>query len=108
MRYLRWILLSAAAVAAVGCGGGGGGGGNGARNTEVAGVVIDLDGNAVRGARVWINEFGETDSNSSGAYLLDDVAEGDWRVRASVTQNGTTYEAETVVRVFDGVRAKNV
>lgn len=108
MRFLRWILISAAAVAVFGCGGGGGTGGNGARNAEVAGVVIDLDGNAVRGARVWINEFGETDSNSSGAYLLDGISDGDWRVRATVTQNGTTYEAETVVRVFEGERTKNI
>lgn len=108
MRCLRWILLSAAAAAVISCGGGGGGGGNNARNAEVAGVVIDLDGNAVRGARVWINEFGDTDSNSSGAYVLEGVSEGDWRVRASVTRDGTTYEAETVVRVFNGERAKNV
>jgi len=106
MGILRCIFYSAALLALVGCGGGSGG--NGPRNAEVSGIVTDFNGNPVRGARVFINQFGETDSNSSGAYQLHNVSEGDFKVRAEITQDGITYKGENVARVFSGERTKSV
>ena len=100
------MLFLAAVMALVGCGGGGAG--SGARNAEVAGIVTDFNGDVVRGARVWIDQHGETDSNSSGAYLLSDISEGDYKVRAEIVKDGIRYRGENVARVFDGERSKNV
>lgn len=88
-----------------GCGGGGAG--SGPRNAEVAGIVTDFNGNAVRDAKVWINQFGETRTNSSGAYLLTGISEGDWKVRAEISKDGVKYSGENVARVFTGERTKS-
>ena len=91
----------------LGCGGSGGSG-TGPRNSEISGIVTDFDGNAVRGARVWINQFGETDSNSNGSYVLRSVAEGEWRIRAEVNVNGVRYRGENLAQVFESERSRSV
>ncbi|MBC8065256.1 MAG: carboxypeptidase regulatory-like domain-containing protein [Chlorobia bacterium] len=108
MRILRWISYSAAVLALAGCGGGGGGAGSGPRTAEVSGIVTDFNGDVVRGARVWINEFGETDTNSAGTYILDHIAEGDWKIRSEIEKDGIVYKGENVARVFEGERSKSV
>jgi hypothetical protein len=106
MGILRCIFYSAALLALVGCGGGGNKGGG--QTAEVTGIVTDFNGNVVRGARVWINQFGETDSNSSGAYVLDGITQGEFKVRAEIVRDGIRYQGENTVRVFEGIREKSV
>jgi len=92
-------------LALVGCGGGHG---SGPRNTEISGIVTDINGDIVRNARVWINGFGETHSNSSGAYVLTDISTGDFVIRAQIDQDGITYKGENVARTFDSERTKSL
>jgi hypothetical protein len=108
MRFLRYAACIAPLLFLAGCGGGGAGGTHGPRTAEVAGIVTDFNGDVVRGAKVWINQFGETDSNSSGAYILDRIGEGDWKVRAEIVKDGIRYKGENVARVFEGERTKSV
>jgi hypothetical protein len=107
MSIHKWFAFTLAAAVLFGCGGGSGGGG-GAQDAEVSGIVTDFDGAAVRGARVWIDQFGETDSNSNGSYVLEDVSEGEWKIRAEVTRDGVRYRGENLAQTFPGERAKSV
>lgn len=91
-------------LAVAGCGGGKGG----AHNAELSGIVTDINGDIVRNAKVWINGFGETTTNSSGAYVLKSISEGDWVVRAEITQDDIRYKGENVARIFDGERTKSL
>lgn len=104
MRTLFYIPGLVAVLAVIGCGGGKGG----PRNTEVSGIVTDIDGNSVRNARVYISGFGETRSNSSGAYVLDNIGEGDYVVRAEITQDGVKFTGSNVARTFQNERSKSV
>lgn len=92
-------------LALAGCGGGHG---SGPRDTQVSGIVTDINGDIVRNARVWINGFGETHSNSSGAYVLQDINEGDFVIRAEIDQDGVTFKGENVVRTTHDLRSKSV
>lgn len=107
MRILNWLVYAVVLFAISGCGGGGGGNGSGAAG-QVSGVVLDFNGNQVRGARVRIDGVGETVSNSGGSFMIDNVREGDFRVRADITQDGLEYKGENVVRVFEDLRSKSV
>jgi hypothetical protein len=107
MKVLRWFLYPAVVAGVLGCGGDGGGN-LGPRNSEVSGIVTNFNGEAVRGARVWINQFGETDSNSGGSYVLERISEGEWRVRAEVDVNGVRYRGENLAQVFESERSRSV
>lgn len=106
MRFLQGLISLVILVAMFGCGGGGGTG-SGIRG-EVTGLILDFNGDAVRGATVWIDGSGETVSNSAGTFLLENVSPGDRRVRAEIVQDGLTYRGENMVRVFEGERSKSV
>ena len=74
---------------------------------QVAGVVTDSNGGVVRGARVtWGSR--STTSNASGAFLLENVAEGDQLIRADITQDGLRYSGQNVVQVFTQERSKSL
>ncbi len=105
MRLLHGLVCLAMLFAMAGCGGGGTGSGV---KGEVSGLILDYNGDAVRGAKVWIDGSGETLSNSAGTFLLHDVRPGDRRVRAEIVQDGLTYRGENMVRVFEGERSKSV
>ncbi|MFZ4508477.1 MAG: carboxypeptidase-like regulatory domain-containing protein [Fimbriimonas sp.] len=99
-------LLALAILGATGCGG------DSKENGDVAGVVFDQDGNVVRGARVYYDLEGstnkdvETVSNSSGAYVLTGIAEGDKKIWAVITQGTKRYVGVNVVRINRGERTK--
>lgn len=107
MRILQWLVGATALFAVAGCGGGGGGTGSGPAG-QVSGLILDFNGEPVRGARVWINNGSETDSNSGGSFVLEDVRPGDWKVRAEIDQEGVTYQGENTVRVFSNERTKSL
>lgn len=74
---------------------------------QVAGVVTDSNGGVVRGAAVtWGSR--STTSNASGAFLLENVSEGDQLIRAQITQDGLRYTGQNVVQVFTQERSKSL
>lgn len=98
--------MAALAGALEGCGGGGA-----ARNGGVSGVLFDVNGDVVRGARVWVDLPGtndpETASNSSGSYALEGLPEGVNLVRAEITQDGIRYYGQNMIQVFERERSKS-
>lgn len=77
---------------------------------EVSGVIYDANGNVVRGARVWVEggKRPQTYSNSSGAFVLTDVNEGDNYIQAEVSIGGIHYIGQNVATVFGRERSKSV
>ena len=73
---------------------------------EISGIVFDVDGNVVRGARVYLDDV-ETTSNSSGSYILRGVTQQEVKIKAAITQDGIGYYGEQYVPLFDGERSKN-
>jgi hypothetical protein len=73
-------------------------------------VITDVNGDPVRDARVFITgpRRLETQSNSSGAYVLDGVPEGDILVQASVTQDNIRFYGQNMARIFGNERNKSV
>ena len=76
---------------------------------EVSGNIIDLDGALVQNATVTCAGRTAT-SNTSGAYVINDLPEGTFRVRATSQPNndGITFSAETRIQVFPLERSKSV
>ncbi|HMS56984.1 MAG TPA: carboxypeptidase-like regulatory domain-containing protein [Fimbriimonadaceae bacterium] len=85
------------------------GGGGQKEVGQVAGQIYDANGDPVRGARVWTDTNGrrETVSNSTGAYVLTDVGEGDIYVQAEVDAGGARFIGQNVARIFGGERTKS-
>jgi hypothetical protein len=81
----------------IACGGGGTTG-----QGSVSGLVLDINGNPVRGARVFTagTRIRETFSTNSGSYQLNGVTAEDILVQAEISQNGTFYRGENLARVF--------
>lgn len=103
---VRSVLLGLlAGLLAVGCGGGGT-----TQFGEVSGVIYDANGNVVRGARVYVEQPTniETVSNSSGAFVLSNVPEGDVYVQAETRVGGIRYMGQNVARVFGNERSKSI
>lgn len=78
---------------------------------QVAGNVTDVNGNPARGAKVYYTESGReysTLTNSSGAYVLAEVPEGDIVLRAELTQDSIRYVGANTARVFKDERTKSV
>lgn len=101
----RVCFLALGLIALAGCNNGSGVLG------EVSGVIYDGSGAVVRNARVWVStskDRAETRSNSSGAYILEGVPEGDTFIQAEITVDGLKYIGQNVARVFDGERSKSV
>lgn len=103
---LRWICASIAIAIVLGCSGGGTSKGNG----TVSGNVADLDGNPVRHAKVYPtkdpNTF--TYTNSSGAFTLANVPEGDPTIAAEIVIGGVSFYGENILRVFQGEPSKSM
>ncbi|MFN3730001.1 MAG: carboxypeptidase regulatory-like domain-containing protein [Fimbriimonadaceae bacterium] len=99
----------ALAVMAVGIGVWGCGGTGGTQKTpgQVSGLIVDLDGNSVRGARVTVDGR-ETFSNSNGSFLLTNVRVGDHLIRAEIQQNGLQFRGQNMVSVFEGELSRGV
>lgn len=106
MSKLRWFSALVAVAVILACGGGEDGRGLG----TVSGNVSDLDGNPVRGATVFANGDRSkiTRTNSSGAFLLLNVREGNSRVSAEITKGGITYYGENVISVFANEASKSL
>jgi hypothetical protein len=77
--------------------------------SQISGVVTDLNGDIVRGARVFTTgrDPVTTFTNSSGAYVLENVRREGVLVQAEITQNGVEYFGQNTARVFEGERSKN-
>lgn len=102
-RFLGFAGITVVLLAAA-CGGSGG---SSRFKGEVAGLVTDANGAPVRGARVFADGK-ETYSNSSGAFVLSGVGEGDHLIRAEITQNGIDFNGQNVARIFRGDRTKSL
>ncbi len=89
------------ALLAVGCGGSNLGIGN------LSGVVFDQNGDVVRNAKVSAGGH-NTQTNSSGAYVLTGVSADDLLVTAEVTVSGNKFTGQNVARVFQGERTKSL
>jgi len=74
---------------------------------EISGLVMDANGEPVRGARVFALGR-ETTSNSIGTFMLDRIPEGDHLVRAEITQDGIEFTGLNVARVFRFERTQNL
>lgn len=106
----RLALLSGVLFAAVlaGCGG------ETKNPGDISGVVFDENGDVVRDARVYFDIPGtkqgdrETVTNSSGAYVLTSVSEGDRLIRASIQIGPTRYYGSNLARITRGERTKNI
>ena len=95
----NWIALGILVMAILGCGGAGAGAGVG----SVAGLILDMNGNPVRGARVFVNDgtLRETSSNSSGSYNIAGVSATDILIKAEYDNGTTLFQGQNLARVFD-------
>ena len=93
----NWIAFGLLMVAILGCGGVGAGVGS------VAGLILDVNGDPVRGARVFVDDgtLRETNSNSSGSYLITGVSATDILVKAEFDNGSTFFQGQNLARVFD-------
>jgi hypothetical protein len=95
----NWFALGIVITALFGCGGSGAGVGLG----NVAGLVLDLNGNPVRGARVFVDDtvIRETKSNSAGSYNISGVSAQDILIKAEYDDGNVLYQGQNLARVFD-------
>jgi len=103
----RYVLAGLVLAVIFGCGGGGDkSNGFGA----VSGNVADLDGNPVRNAKVFPvkKPTTYTQTNSSGAFVLTGVADGDTTLAAELILNGVSYYGENTLRVYNGEQSKSM
>lgn len=100
-----YVLFALTLLSILACGGGGGAGSN--APGQVSGVVFDANGNVVRGARVFV-QGKETFSNSSGAYVLTGLDDGDFIIRAEIFKNALNFNGQNLAQIFPGERSKNV
>ncbi|MBI1332483.1 MAG: hypothetical protein GC165_06355 [Armatimonadetes bacterium] len=100
----NWIPLALLVATILGCGGSSVGVGS------IAGLVLDMNGNPVRGARVFVDSGTprETYSNTSGSYRLTGVNAEDLLVKAEYDDGGTVYVGQNLARVFDQSQSANM
>ncbi len=103
------FLGGVAVLIIIGCGGGGTGSSNGNGIGVVSGIVTDTNGDVVRAAKVYAggDKAHFTLSNSSGAFVLTGVKEGDQTMMAEITKNGILYYGENVIKVFGNEQSKS-
>jgi hypothetical protein len=90
------VALALAVLAFAGCEVG-----DTARNSDVAGRVLDSNSQPVRGATVRTRD-GSTTTTEAGAYYLSGNREGELEIIAEITQNGTAYRGRTFAFSIDG------
>jgi hypothetical protein len=95
------IVAAAWGLAGAGCGGGAN------PNTSLSGVVTDVDGKPVAGARVSVSG-GSTTSLSNGTFVINGVGTGLKTVSASVTIQGRGWSGETVVDIVKEEKNRSV
>jgi len=101
----RYVPLVCAFIATlVGCGG------SRVDLGDVSGILYDVSGNPVRGARVFVSNNGgkQTVSTTSGAYTLTGVEATQIQVQAEVTVGSTRYYGVNLTDVFNGERTRNL
>lgn len=93
----NWLPFALLIATILGCGGAGAGAGS------VAGLVLDMKGNPVRGARVFVETgvLRETHSNSAGSYNITGVSAEDVLVKAEYDDGVTLFQGQNLARVFD-------
>lgn len=113
MKSLVWIWVLLAFVV-IGCGGNGttgdpGGGGTTGRG-QVFGILFDASGSVVANARVWTNTLvtRETTSNSTGAYVIQDVAGADIILQAEVFRGGRRFYGQNLATVTANQRQSGI
>ena len=101
---LKYILFGLLIATIFGCGGSGAGVGS------IAGLVLDLQGNPVRGARVFVDNgtLRETQSNSAGSYNLQGVTAEDLLVHAEYDNGTTLFVGQNTARVFDQAQTNSL
>lgn len=101
----RYVPLVCAFIATlVGCGG------SKVDLGDVSGILYDVSGNPVRGARVWVTNNGgkQTVSTTSGAYTITGVEATQVQVQAEVTVGSTRYYGVNLTDVFKDERTRNL
>lgn len=102
MKLTRILLLTLGAVLLlVGCEQSKGRG-------EVAGSVTDINGEAVRGASIFVDGRLATESSPIGTFTIRDVKSGLRTITARLTKNGVQYSGWNRVEVFTGERTTSV
>ena len=90
------IAFGLLALTLIACGGGT------AETGSISGLILDTDGNPVRGARVYVENSParETLSNSSGSFSLTGVTAENVQVKATIVKGSTTFYGENFAQVF--------
>lgn len=92
----NWLPFALLLATIFGCGG------EGASAGSVAGLILDMNGNPVRGARVYVDTGTprETFSNSSGSYNITGVTAQDLLIKAEYDNGSVIYQGQNLARVF--------
>ncbi len=98
------IAFGLLAVTLIACGGGG------TTTGSVSGLILDTDGNPVRGARVYVENSParETVSNSSGSFSLTGVVAENVQVKASIVKGSTTFYGENFAQVYGNENSQSL
>ena len=98
------IAFGILAVTLIACGGGG------TTTGSVSGLILDTDGNPVRGARVYVENspVRETVSNSSGSFSLTGVVADNVQVKASIVKGSTTFYGENFAQVYGNENSQSM
>jgi Carboxypeptidase regulatory-like domain len=106
MKRIVALLSTSLAILISGCGGGGSS--SPTAVGDVSGIVLDQDGNSVRGALVFYDTAHQTLTNSAGVYVLTGVPADNIDIQAQIKQSGVTYQGENIATVANGQRTKDV
>ena len=107
------FFLASCCLALAGCGGGGGGGGYYSTPGAASGVILDQNGNVVRGATVsysfgGVNNTVSTVSSSDGAYILKGLPAQVDLIQCQVVNNGVTYVGQNIAYLNSGAQTMSV
>lgn len=99
----RYAAILGAVFGAIltGCGGGS------VPGTDLAGLVTDVDGKPVAGARVTTSTQSTT-SMTNGSFTLTGLPQGNRMVSASISIQGRTWNGETMVDIAGGEKNRSV
>ena len=75
---------------------------------EIAGSVTDINGAAVRGARIFVDGQFAAESSPIGTFTIRSVTGGIRTLTARLTKNGVQYSGWNRVEVFDRERTTSV
>lgn len=101
-RIWCFVVLAVFAGISAGCGGSLSTGSRG----EVSGLVTDVQGVPVSGARVFSGDR-QTTTNSAGSYVLTGVPIGIRTIQAEFRDGALRFTGRNVVRVFEADRSKS-